>query len=176
MTHAVTAAVACTALNRDARPRRLWPVAIALAVLPDADVISFPLGIDYGSFFGHRGFFHSIFFALVAATAAYLLFMRSNGKLRWPAGIAFLTVIAASHGILDACTNGGCGIALLSPFDATRYFFPWTPIPVSPIGLGAFLFDDGAMVILWEAIIVWLPLLAALVIYRNFKRPASPAE
>src|SRR4029079_1673869 len=28
------------------------------------------------------------------------------------------------------------GCALLWPFDLTRYFAPWRPIPVAPIGLG----------------------------------------
>ena len=41
-----------------------------------------------------------------------------------------------SHALLDIFTNGGLGCALFWPFDLTRYFAPWTPIPVSPIGLG----------------------------------------
>ena len=32
-------------------------------------------------------------------------------------------------------TDGGRGVALLAPFDATRYFLPWRPIRVSPIGV-----------------------------------------
>ena len=36
----------------------------------------------------------------------------------------------------DTLTDGGLGCALFWPFDLTRYFAPWTPIPVSPIGLG----------------------------------------
>jgi inner membrane protein len=47
-------------------------------------------------------------------------------------------LITASHGILDAFTNGGLGIALFSPFDNSRYFFPFRPIQVSPIGAGFF--------------------------------------
>jgi len=39
-----------------------------------------------------------------------------------------LFFVAASHGLLDAMTRGGEGVALLSPFDTTRYFLFWRPI------------------------------------------------
>ncbi|MHC4444672.1 MAG: hypothetical protein ACYTF1_17650 [Planctomycetota bacterium] len=48
-------------------------------------------------------------------------------------------MITASHGLLYALTDGGLGIALLSPFDTTRYFFGWIPIQVSPIGFESHL-------------------------------------
>ncbi len=48
----------------------------------------------------------------------------------------FLFVATISHGILDALTDGGLGVAFFAPFVNTRYFFPWTPIKVSPIGAG----------------------------------------
>ena len=44
----------------------------------------------------------------------------------------------ASHGVLDALTDGGSGVAFLAPFDDTRYFFPWRPIRVSPFWGGFF--------------------------------------
>ena len=36
----------------------------ALAMLPDADVVAFKLGIPYGATWGHRGASHSLVFAL----------------------------------------------------------------------------------------------------------------
>jgi inner membrane protein len=48
----------------------------------------------------------------------------------------------ASHGLLDAMTDGGRGVALFWPFTARRYFLPWRPIPVAPIGIG-FLSGEG---------------------------------
>jgi inner membrane protein len=75
----------------------------------------------------------------------------------WFFYFAFFFLLSASHGILDAFTNGGLGIALLSPFDPTRYFFPWTPIMVSPIGLKAFFSKWGLMVMKSEFLWVWLP-------------------
>jgi inner membrane protein len=35
---------------------------------------------------------------------------------------AFLFLAAASHGVLDAFTNGGLGIALFWPWSGARYF------------------------------------------------------
>jgi len=58
------------------------------------------------------------------------------------------------------------GIALLSPFDNERYFFPWTPIPVSPIGLKSFLSGWGLRVMLFEIIYVWVPLFLLFIMIR----------
>jgi inner membrane protein len=63
----------------------------------------------------------------------------------------------ASHGVLDALTDGGPGIAFVVPFDDTRYFLPWQPIRVSPISLERFLSARGLRVLRSEAIWVWLP-------------------
>jgi inner membrane protein len=35
-------------------------------------------------------------------------------------------------------TDGGLGVALLWPFTMRRYFLPWRPIPVAPIGMAFF--------------------------------------
>src|SRR5688572_10480141 len=60
----------------------------------------------------------------------------------------------ASHGLLDAMTDGGRGIAFFSPFSNHRYFLPWRPIRVSPIGG----IDFG---VLWSEVRwVWLPAMA----------------
>jgi hypothetical protein len=39
----------------------------------------------------------------------------------------FLFLATASHGILDAFTDGGRGIAFFAPFGTERYFFPHHP-------------------------------------------------
>jgi inner membrane protein len=73
----------------------------------------------------------------------------------------FLFAAIASHGILDAFTNGGLGVALLAPFTAERYFFPVTPIQVSPIGWG-FFSERGLRALISEMLWVWTPSLAVL--------------
>lgn len=167
ITHAFVAGVAAHQFRGEERRRRLWDVAILVSVLPDADVLGFRFGVDYADAFGHRGFFHSPFCAaLVALLFAAVLFRHVPWlTARWWKLVAFLSLVGASHGLLDACTDGGLGIALLSPFDNTRYFAPWTPIPVSSIGLNDVFTGRFVSVIAGEIVCVWLPTLAAAIAY-----------
>ena len=126
-----------------------------LSMLPDADVIGLPLGIAYEAPWGHRGATHSLVFALAAAGVAALVAPRL-GLLRGRT-FAVAAVVLASHPLLDTLTDGGLGCALLWPFDLTRYFAPWRPMPVSPIGL-AFFSPYGAFVAATE-LILFSPLL-----------------
>jgi inner membrane protein len=69
----------------------------------------------------------------------------------------YLFLATASHGLLDAFTDGGLGVALLSPFDQSRWFFAFRPIPVSPLGVEAFVSPHGASILSRELVWVWLP-------------------
>lgn len=155
-THAIVGVGLAEIFHGTPRPWGVYVLSMALAAAPDLDVLAFWFGIPYGSFFGHRGFFHSLFFAglaaLIVAVASFGLFSFSW----WELALYYFAVVA-SHGILDCFTNGGMGIALFSPFDTTRYFFAWTPIEVAPIGM-AFFGSWGMRVIRSEIIWVWLPL------------------
>ncbi len=133
-------------------PRSAVAAGAIASILPDGDVMTFSYGIPYGSTFGHRGFTHSIFFAVLISAMATALIRPRNRVL--PA-FAFIFVCAISHPLLDACTNGGLGIAFFSPFSNRRYFFPWRPIEVSPIGE----IDTG--VLKSELTWVWLPFVVA---------------
>ena len=108
----------------------------AVSFLPDADVVGFAMGVGYPDEWGHRGATHSLVFAVAVGAiigAAAPLFRRPAIRT------GVLAVVAlASHPLLDTLTDGGLGCALFWPFDLTRYFAPWNPIPVSPIGLGFF--------------------------------------
>ena len=136
---------------------RAWAWALLLVAVshaPDLDVLAFRFGIPYEAPFGHRGAFHSPAFAALCALAA--------GFLAWLAGLPYRTTVVAvglvmaSHGILDAFTDGGRGIALLWPFSHERFFAPWQPIPVAPIGWGM-LSRRGLEVVLAECVL-FLPL------------------
>ena len=109
-----------------------------LSMLPDADAIGLSLGIPYAHPFGHRGATHSFVFAALVAILVALV-ERARGGRPVIAAISAGAVVA-THPLLDTLTNGGLGCALFFPFDNTRYFAPWTPIPVSPIGLNYFSF------------------------------------
>ena len=55
----------------------------------------------------------------------------------------YFFLCAASHGVLDAMTNGGLGVAFSPLFDTTRYFFPVRPVLVSLIEIGEFFSEYG---------------------------------
>jgi inner membrane protein len=54
-------------------------------------------------------------------------------------------------------TDGGLGVAFFSPFDNHRYFLPWRPIHVSPIGFERFFTTRGLVVFESEFLWIWLP-------------------
>ncbi|HLP20036.1 MAG TPA: metal-dependent hydrolase [Chitinophagales bacterium] len=139
--------------------KKFWLLGMFCAVIPDADAIGFKLGIEYGSFWGHRGFSHSFVFAALLALAVTYFFYGEEKPLskRWFAFVGFFFLATASHPVLDAMTTGGLGVAFLSPFDNTRYFFPFRPIKVSPIGITQFFGEWGWRVIKSEFIWVWIP-------------------
>jgi flavin-binding protein dodecin len=82
----------------------------------------------------------------------------------------YLFLAMASHGLLDALTNGGLGIALFAPLENSRYFFPVTPIQVSPIGIRRFFRGGGLAVLASELPWVWLPSLLLAGIALGWKR------
>jgi inner membrane protein len=101
----------------------------ALSLLPDVDVIGFALGVQYGDEWGHRGATHSLTFSIALGLAIGLAARWLNRSAVRTALAA--TAVLASHALLDTMTDGGLGCALLWPFDLTRYFAPWRPIPVA---------------------------------------------
>ncbi|TVZ58776.1 inner membrane protein [Flavobacteriaceae bacterium MAR_2010_105] len=141
-------------------------LAIVSAILPDIDVLGFDLGVQYESAMGHRGFTHSIVFALIWALVLMLIWGKSHKKLYF--FVVFLSTL--SHGVLDALTTGGRGVGFLIPFDSTRYFFPYQFIKVSPLGFERFFSDWGLEVILSELKWIMLPCLIVLVILRFNKK------
>ena len=167
MTHAVVGAAIMSAAPSLARPGPL-ALAVALAVLPDLDVVAVPLGVPWGSMWNHRGVSHSLFVALVLGLAAARLARHSVEAPWWKLALA-LTVVTASHGVLDAFTNGGIGIAFFAPFSAARYFFPWTPVEVSPLGLGI-LSRHGFDVLVSEAEWIVLPTVLTALAVRSLRR------
>jgi inner membrane protein len=148
--------------TEDKMPARFWVLAGACSVVPDLDIIAFYLRVPYSHMFGHRGFSHSLLFAAFTGMLTALLAFRDvprwSGK--WWRLAFFFFLVTASHGVLDAMTNGGYGIGFFSPFDNTRYFLPWRPLVVSPIGVHGFFTRWGWDVIKSEFIWVWLPMTA----------------
>jgi inner membrane protein len=165
-THAFFAAALGTALV-PSRPS-LIALGALYAVVPDADVVGFAFGIPYAHMFGHRGASHSLAFAGCAAVLLTWAWDRRHrredparaGSRCEPSAVvvaAYLFLAMASHGVLDALTDGGLGVAFFAPFAGERFFFPWRPIVVSPISVRGFFTGRGIAVLASELLVVWLP-------------------
>jgi inner membrane protein len=131
-THALVPAAVALGAGRRVIPGPLLAAGAVAAMLPDVDVLWLRRGASL-----HR-------------------------RLRAGFGrcFAFLFAALASHGLLDAFTNGGSGIAFLWPFSDGRYFAPWRPVEVSPLGIRGFFTSRGVEVLKSEVIWIWLPALA----------------
>jgi inner membrane protein len=146
-------------------PRPLVIAGILASVVPDIDVLSFSLRVNSEAALAHRGATHSFAFAaFLALCIALALRGAAGGFLKC---FIFIFLSAASHGILDAFTNGGWGIAFFWPWSSARYFAPFRPILVSPISVSRFLSMRGVHVLISELIWVWLPcmLLCLLLVF-----------
>jgi inner membrane protein len=140
----------------------LWS---ALSLLPDADVIGFRFGIAYTAPWGHRGATHSLGFALLGGAAIGLAARRA-------ATGALASVVLASHGLLDALTDGGLGCALLWPWSDERFFAPWRPLAVAPLGLR--IFSPAGLEILARELVIFGPLLLYALWPRNDRQKPAP--
>lgn len=118
------AAVAEAILPRDV-PHRTWKVVgcAALALTPDLDfafVWFMHLGREW-----HRGFTHSILFALVAGVIGIALL----GKTRWRE-CAAVALAVLSHAVLDFLTSvRSAGVELFWPFTSARFKLGWMSLP-----------------------------------------------
>lgn len=171
-THAACAAAIGYLYPARRLPRRFWVLTAACAMLPDADVLAFNFGVPYGYILGHRGLTHSFAFAFaVGFLVSSLAFRGVRPRLKRAALGLYFAAVTASHALLDALTDGGRGVALFAPFSGERYFFPWRPIEVSPIGAD-FFSARGLAVLASEFEWVWLPsaaLVLAAWLYRLFR-------
>ncbi len=174
--HAAVPLALGVGLGRDAVPPRLLVAGVLASAVPDLDVLTFSWGVPYAAPLGHRGFSHSLLFAVALA----LLGAAACRALRSPPlrTFAFLFVACASHGALDALTTGGLGVAFLWPWSDRRFFAPdaLRVIAVSPLGL-RFFSVRGLSVLGSEVLWIWpiaLALSLMLVGARRLRSPRRP--
>ena len=126
--------------------------------LPDLDFIGRYFGIKYADQWGHRGWTHSLFMAVVIGLLLSILCSQKQLKYRlsWWLYFSFLT---STHTLLDMCTNGGHGVALFAPWSHTRIFFSQycRVINVSPMHFHNFTWDRFTPVFLSELTWIILP-------------------
>lgn len=155
ITHPAVPLAMAYGMGRNIISTRLVLAGVVASVLPDLDVVAFRFGIPYAAAFGHRGFSHSVLFAVsVACIGACMAKWLNSTSSRT---FFFLFLAAIFHGILDAFTTGGLGIAFLWPWSDARFFAPVQVIKVSPFGVSRFLSPRGLAVLKSELLWVWLP-------------------
>jgi inner membrane protein len=172
LTHAVVGATLGAIHHLPPRAAGVWWLVIICTVMPDLDALGFWLGVPYESFWGHRGFTHSIAFA-VLLSGIFAWWISDSTAISRTRLWGLYCVATLSHGVLDALTDGGLGVAFFSPVDQSRYFFPVRPIHVSSMSLGDVLGSHGLEVIVNEIQWVWIPcgLVGAIVWWWNGRRP-----
>lgn len=175
--HIVMAGSLCVAFKPKGSFLRLWILGATCSVIPDLDAIGYWMGVPYGHFAGHRGVSHSLVFAAVVAGLVVVTgFHGHQWKPARPRLFLYLFLATASHGFLDAMTNGGLGVAFFAPFDNSRYFLPFRPIEVSPISISGFLTPRGVEILTNEILWVWLPLAVGTLGLYRWRRSGSSGQ
>jgi inner membrane protein len=171
-THAIVGLGLGRVCIRRRLPVLFWALAALLPTVPDFDALSFQ---PYGSIWGHRGWTHSLSFALVLGViTAAVTFRYFKMKFWLLAGLFF--AITASHAVLDALTIGGFGIPFFWPFSSERFVI-WGLVPL-PIGMqwpDPWKYASIRGELLW----VWLPtiaLVAGVSVCRYFRRWRSARQ
>src|SRR5205823_2991953 len=128
-------------------PRKLLVAAVVVSVVQDLDVLAYLFDVQPPALLAHRGLTHSLLFAALLAAP----FFRDRR--------AFFTLFAfaASHGLLDAFTQGDVGVALLAPWPH-RFLLPVHPVPVIPLGADEVFSRWGLLVLFNEALLILAPL------------------
>lgn len=178
-THALVGGALAVAAPAGAPRARLALALAALAVLPDIDVLGFRLDVPYEHWLGHRGLLHSLAFAACAGLLTAVLAFRDppRGSRSWWVVAGLLALATASHGLLDALTDGGLGVGFWLPFHEARSFLPWRPIPASPLSVEAFIGARGGAILALEARWIWPPVLvlaSAIALLRRRARRRAP--
>lgn len=167
----VSLPISTTIMGKD-NSSKVILLSVVCSLLPDIDVIGFYLGVNYSSFFGHRGFTHSIFFvALVGFLITVIFFPEIKIKSK-RFQLLFLNffIIGFSHIILDAMTNGGLGAAFFTPLSNARYFFPWRPIVASPLSVRHFFDSAGWAVLRSEFLYIIFPSIVYMILFNFMKK------
>ncbi len=166
MTHYVLGLVAAKTVRPGKTMSRFLLLSMVCSAIPDIDVFGWRAGIPPEHFLGHRGFFHSPFFALLLSVFVVAVFFSRSEVFRRKRGllVVYFFLLTASHGLLDTMTVGGSGVAMLSPFSNARYFLLWRPLYVAPLGRGIFS-ERGVQVLTCELVWILIPVCVVWLIF-----------
>jgi inner membrane protein len=172
ISHSLAALAVGEVFPLELKRAKFWLLTAICAALPDIDVVGFSFGVRYSDMLGHRGLTHSLPSAMIIACVVVALAFRDAAALstQWWKLVTYFFIVIASHGVLDAMTNGGLGVAFFAPFSNERYFFPWRPIEVSPLAVEPFFSDRGLRVMITEIEWIWIPSLLLIAITEFYRR------
>ena len=156
---------------RPASGRRAVPLLVG-ALLANAADLDFLMVFALGSRAWHRGFTHSLVFALAVALTLALSLGRRRLREAASYGLAF-----ASHGVLDFLTaKEGGGVELLWPFVGERFRLGWWGLSEVPSRLP----PAGVLRALALEIALFAPPLLAVILLRKAAakraRRSAPAD
>ena len=163
VTHGIFASLFSILWNDKKTKTTVFILIFIASILPDID---FLFQERESRMFGHRGFTHSILFALFTA-GLFTLISSSLVKSFWRRLLLFTLffLASASHSCLDAMTQSAYGVCFFCPFNEERYFFPFTPFSSIAAGGGHKGFRPGLGNSVWITLLpeifwVWIPTFA----------------
>lgn len=131
--------------------------ALAAALL-DIDALGRPFGRgDIEILGGHRAATHSIWTAMLLGGIVYWIYRPREGDPSKGLLALFVLLTVSSHGVLDAFSTYGEGVAFFAPVSMQRWKAPW-------------LIFSG---IIPEILLIWLP---ALLVYLGWLRSRTVRE
>lgn len=158
ISHALLGASITAAVHPQPTKRRFLPL-FAGGVLANAADLDFVLVFLFQSKTWHRGFTHSILFALLICFC-FLLF---SGKSHTRAAVAY-GLAYSSHFLLDYSTTVNGGVELFWFFSPEMYKLGWFALSESPSKLPAI---EIVKAILLETLL-FAPLLALIIFLRKY--------
>lgn len=157
--HGLLGASVVVALHPQPTRRFCVPLFVG-AFLANAADFDFLLVFIFNSKDWHRGFSHSITFALVVFLVFVLYFGKTKTREATAYGLAF-----ASHCFLDfITTKTGGGVQLLTPFSSDRFAFGWRGLSELPSKLSAAEIVET----LGSEFLLFAPPLVFILFFRNY--------
>ena len=165
--HGLVGASLVAALHPRPARRHFAPLVLGalLANCADLDFALVALAHDRSY---HRGFTHSLAFALALCVVSLVAFGRARVREALAYGLAY-----ASHSVLDySTTKFGGGLELLWPFSAERFGLGVVGLSELPSRMP----PGGVLKALLLELLIFAPLLACVLLVRRFKRAQSEAS
>jgi membrane-bound metal-dependent hydrolase YbcI (DUF457 family) len=165
--HGLVGASIVAALHPRPTRRHFAPLALGalLANCADLDFVLVALTHDRS---WHRGFTHSLAFALALCAAMLAPLGRARLREALPYGLAY-----ASHAVLDySTTKFGGGVELLWPFSAGRFGLGVVGLSELPSRMSR----AGVFEAMLSELLIFAPLLAAVMFARRLARRPLGAE